>query len=444
MKTSWELQVTNLSKMYGKFSKMGICLIVKSGGGIDTSSATATADKILSGYTIYSNDDKITGSMLNVSNQCKTDTAWGNTSGTYTFTPGTVGGIWGGYHDGTCVMQAATLESQTQCDIPNQWWCLTGYSYWASGKYYDGAMVNRGTVTWTLDANGEQKIEDGWHDGSGTVNQSISVDTGEWWSTPTTTNQQLCWQGWYYSKNRWCWGNSNLVAGNIKKGVSIFGVAGNYVETQRYIIKNGSNTGVASFKTVKLQSYGKLDPPAALSYDNATWVPLTGVQTYVRNRASNLMMWYVSYIPNISSLARCTWSGTATYSANGTYSFGFRLRGDLLVWQYLTYVKLKFSIKVLGPENWGIGYSTPLESIDGQADSKFTKSMPTDISTTYWGDWYVYDSGYTDTIPQGALVIDGTRNGASMLSTTGYGTGTHWCYIYCKNLWLDTTMSASS
>ena len=107
---------------------MGTCLIIKSGGGTDTSNATATADKILSGYTIYSNDNKITGNMFNVGNQCKTDTTWGNSSGTYTFTPGVVGGVWGGYHDGTCVMQAVSLESQTQCDIPNQWCNMETYS----------------------------------------------------------------------------------------------------------------------------------------------------------------------------------------------------------------------------------------------------------------------------------------------------------------------------
>jgi len=185
---------------------MGICLIIKSGGGVDTSSATATADKILSGYTIYSNDSKITGTMFNVGNQCKTDTTWGNSSGTYTFVPGTVGGVWGGYHDGTCIMQAATLASQTDCDIPDATWCLDGYTYWKSGTPYTGTMPARGKKAWTLGANGEQAIETGWHDGTGTVSQSISVDDGEWGPTPTTTNQQLCWPGWYYSKNRWCWG----------------------------------------------------------------------------------------------------------------------------------------------------------------------------------------------------------------------------------------------
>ena len=59
---------------------MGTCLIIKSGGGTDTSNATATADKILSGYTIYSNDNKITGTMTDIGNQNVSDlNAGGNT-----------------------------------------------------------------------------------------------------------------------------------------------------------------------------------------------------------------------------------------------------------------------------------------------------------------------------------------------------------------------------
>ena len=265
---------------------MGICLIVKSGGGIDTSSATATADKILSGYTIYSNDNKITGSMRNVGNQANTDL--NDPNGYHWLTPGTVIQSWGGWHDGTCQLIAQSLESQTQCDIPNQWWCLTGYSYWANGSKYDGAMVNRGTKTWSIGANGSQTIEDGWHNGSGTVKQSINVDNGEWGPTPTTTNQQLCWQGWYYSKNRWCWGNSNLVAGNIKKGVSIFGVSGNYVEPRRYIIQNGALCSGVSIPYhcwdedqdgEDGDSFWRLES-AALSYYNVTINGLNYIRLY--------------------------------------------------------------------------------------------------------------------------------------------------------------------
>ena len=197
---------------------MGICLIIKSGGGTDTSNATATADKILSGYTVYSNDNKITGSMTNVGTQMASGlNAGGNTT------------IKAGWHNGNGIITTNTLSSQTQCDIPDDMqWCLSGYTYWKNGTKCTGKMVNRGAKTWSIGANGSQTIEGGWHNGNGTVSQSINVDNGEWGPTPTTTNQQLCWQGWYYSKNRWCWGNGNLTSGNIRSGVSIFGVSGSW------------------------------------------------------------------------------------------------------------------------------------------------------------------------------------------------------------------------
>ena len=209
---------------------MGICLIFKSGGGTDTSNANVTADKILSGYTIYSNDNKITGTMTNVGAQ----TASGlNASGSTA--------IKAGWHDGNGSVTTNSLSSQTNADIPDASWCLSGYTYWKNGSKGTGTMANRGTKTWSIGANGSQTIEGGWHNGSGTVKQSINVDNGEWGPTPTTTNQQLCWQGWYYSKNRWCWGNGNLVAGNIKKGVSIFGVTGTWaVDPIKWVVKDGA------------------------------------------------------------------------------------------------------------------------------------------------------------------------------------------------------------
>ena len=219
---------------------MGICLIVKSGGGVDTSNATATADKILSGYTVYSNDNKITGTINNVGNQNITDTTWGQAGRTkYWGWPGGTIYIWGGWHDGTSGVDAWSLASQTGgCDIPGTDSCLKGYSYWNDGVKYDGTMPAIGTQNWAIGANGSQTISWGWHSGSGTVKQSLNVDTGEWWPTPTTSQQQLCWSGWYYSKNRGCWGDGNLTAGNIKKGISIFGVAGSCT-TNYYLIKNG-------------------------------------------------------------------------------------------------------------------------------------------------------------------------------------------------------------
>ena len=267
---------------------MGICLIVKSGGGVDTSNATVTADKILSGYTVYVNDSKITGTMVNVGNQNITDTTWGQAGRTkYWGWPGGTIYIWGGWHDGTSGVDAWSLASQTGgCDIPGTDSCLKGYSYWNTGIKYDGTMPAIGTQNWTIGANGSQTIGWGWHSGSGTVKQSIGVDTGEWGPTPTTSQTQLCWSGWYYSKNRWCWGNGNLVAGNIKSGVSIFGVTGSW---QGWVDKTiGWNAlglsvvyNIGEY-TVKWGSYTPATTPFSLTLDLATYTKLINAgMTYV-------------------------------------------------------------------------------------------------------------------------------------------------------------------
>lgn len=227
---------------------MGICLIVKSGGGVDTSAATATADKILSGYTIYANDNKITGSIGNVGNQNRRDAQWGTANSDYykAWCGGTVW-IWEGWHDGTSGVNAAPISEHTwDCDIPNEWYCLWGYTYWANGVQYSGKMSVRGKKSWSIGANGTQTIEDGWHDGNGTVSQSIPVDATEWGSGGATSDIQLCWPGWYYSQNRWCYGSGDLVPWNIRNGVCIYGVWGTWQTTARWLIENGNLTGLLS------------------------------------------------------------------------------------------------------------------------------------------------------------------------------------------------------
>ena len=218
---------------------MGICLIVKSGGGVDTSSATATADKILSGYTIYKDDTKIIGTIRNIGNQNNDDTTWGNTGGKYNCWPDGTIWIWEGWHDGTSGVNAVSLSSQTGgFDMPGTDYCLWGYTYWTDGIMHSGTMPALGKQTWTIGANGTQTIGWGWHDGTGTVSQNIPIDDTEWGSGGATSDIKICWSGWYYTKNRWCYGASTLTADNIKKGVVIYGITGT-CSTNLYLIKNG-------------------------------------------------------------------------------------------------------------------------------------------------------------------------------------------------------------
>lgn len=282
--------------MYGKFSKMGICLIVKSGGGIDTSSATATADKILNGYTIYKDDNKVAGTMTKIGAQ--TESGKGVSSST---------AIKAGWHDGNGKISVSELKSQMGATTAATSDVLTKYTYWTNGSNsrYTGTMTNRGTKAWTIGVNGEQKIESGWHSGSGTVKQSTTITTSSEWKLmrPTTSNQTLCNSGWYYSQNRWCEGTSTLTASNIKSGVSIFGVAGSCT-SRYYLIKDGQlqrgtleweNTSSVQGNSAHYDSslkalilYATTWSSSGQSHAESTFPRITGLQYPIVNNASSI------------------------------------------------------------------------------------------------------------------------------------------------------------
>ena len=194
---------------------MGVCLIIRSGGGTDTSNATATATRVLSGYTCYVNDAKITGTMTNrgTVNQSL------NPGGSYT--------IPAGYHSGSGKVTVTSLSANTS-GTANASHILSGYTGWVGGSKLTGTMTNRGAVSQTLSANGSYTIPSGWHNGSGKITQSLTTQ-GAKSVTPSTSNQTAC------SANRWTTGtiaivgSSSLVAGNIKNEVTIFGITGTWV-----------------------------------------------------------------------------------------------------------------------------------------------------------------------------------------------------------------------
>lgn len=98
--------------------------------------------------------------------------------------------------NGAPVTGACTFDSDTSSDTLQIAEALTGKTFHARGTAYTGTMPNNGAVSGTIsNKNTPYTVPQGYHDGSGTV----SID-----STSAT----------------------NLVANNVRQGVTILGVEG--------------------------------------------------------------------------------------------------------------------------------------------------------------------------------------------------------------------------
>lgn len=409
---------------------MGICLIVKSGGGVDTSDANATAGTILSGYTIYKDDTKITGTMVNVGNQNNIDTTWGNNGGKYNCWPDGTIWIWEGWHDGTSGVNAVSLASQTGgFDMPGTDYCLWGYTYWTDGNRYSGTMPALGKQTWTLGANGTQTIGWGWHDGTGTVSQSIPVDDTEWGSGGATSNIQLCWPGWYYSKNRWCYGANTLTADNIKKGVVIYGITGTWETTRRYIIQDGAATGLC---TISADSSTK-------SWNGATWRLLCNeAWSYIDSDEGTQRQWnYDMTLQDFNSMF------SISYTEAGVVRLGFSIGLDAIT---TTFNGTTSPAGSVGVSMW-FCYKAKSGSSRSAPWFAYCKSSGT-----------IWTSG-VNTIAAGSLTISGACSGGTSTSISGtgwtpgrlsfdvYGNApqyqhdTYGSDVWVRNLWFDTAGS---
>lgn len=106
-----------------------------------------------------------------------------------------------------------------------------------------GTMVNRGAVSQSLPINGSYTIPQGYHNGSGKVTQSIPTQGGST-TTPGTAAKTIVAANRYVTGNIVVAGDRNLVPGNIKKNVTIFGVRGTwsgYVPSATDLYLRGNN-----------------------------------------------------------------------------------------------------------------------------------------------------------------------------------------------------------
>ena len=121
---------------------------------------------------------------------------------------------------------------------------LSGYSFsTAALSNASGSMPDRGAWGSTLAINGSVTIPAGYHNGSGRITQSIATK-GATTITPRSAQQTAVSAGTYCSGNIIVAGNGNFVAGNIKKGVNIWGVVGTfegYVPTATDLYLRGNN-----------------------------------------------------------------------------------------------------------------------------------------------------------------------------------------------------------
>lgn len=127
------------------------------------------------------------------------------------------------------------------------------------GEPLTGTMPNNGAVSKILPINGSYTIPVGYHNGSGKVTQSIPTKRAAT-IIPSTANQTAISAGYYASGNVIVAGDPNLQAGNIKKGVRIFGKTGTfegYVTSPLNIFNKGTwGGGVSGYSALNVGNGG--------------------------------------------------------------------------------------------------------------------------------------------------------------------------------------------
>lgn len=442
----------------------------------DQTSGTATADKVLSGYTAWVNGSKITGTIANgslsvtsnntdgytvsiparsytgesaqsknipyealltstgsstdknykvsiaangftgTSAQSKTipwletDDLTVSTGSTYSAlnAGGTVKIPTGKYTGQEITVTAASLASQTGVDegktAAAAAQILTGYQAWVNGSKVTGSMANRGNVTNDMIAS------DTWTSGYYSGN-SVTKKTAQTY-TPGTSNQTIS-ANQFLTGDQTIKGDSNLVAANIKKDVSIFGVTGTYsgagATAQQKTVSPTTST-----QTITPDSgYDYLSNVTvnAISTQSKSATPSTSSQTITPDSGKYLSSVSISAISTQSKSATPGYSSQTIYPDSGKYLSSVSVSGDT----DLVASNIKSGVNIFGVTGSYTGTSTSV--------STQTKTVtPTTSSQTVYPDSGKYLSSVTvNAIPnqQSAsnITLDG---GSSKTYSAGY------------------------
>ena len=190
--------------------------------GTDTSDATATAGDILNGKIAYVKNQKVEGTI--VSRSASNLTASGATVT-----------VSAGYYPSQVSKSVASATQATPSVSVSSGGLITASATQAAGYVAAGTK----SATQQLPTQAAQTI------------------------TPGTAQKTAAAAGRYTTGAVTVEGDANLIAGNIRSGVSIFGVAGSYTGA-------GSGSGSASPTTVTLAAPKELYPTAFYTSDNTS------------------------------------------------------------------------------------------------------------------------------------------------------------------------------